>query len=129
MTIPVPPFTASLRADCLVLLGELDLCTATQLAAETATLPAGTTLTVQLSGLTFLDVAGVNALLALHRRLAPGGGVVLRGAGSMPRRIVTLLGLEELLVPEVPTGPAVPLARVHPCASSSPGAASTTSAG
>ena len=57
----------------------------------------GPAISVDLQGVTFLDCAGVNALLATARRARLEGGQVQVTRSSAPAwRVITLLGLQDL---------------------------------
>jgi anti-anti-sigma factor len=96
---------ADLRTRSLVLYGELDFAT-TQLLREAADLLdqdiAGPRrrgdLTVQMQGVTFIDAAGINVLMALRRReQAAGRRLALVGASARLSRVFQLAGTECLL--------------------------------
>jgi anti-sigma B factor antagonist len=81
--------------------GALDCATAA-LMAEALSLAAvmpGDRLIVDVSRLTFMGVAGLRVLLAAHERLvtAGRGGLVVRGASGIVRRVFELTGLSVLL--------------------------------
>ena len=94
--------------------GELDIATAPWL-RETLLLAiqrCGPAIAVDLQGVTFLDCAGVNALLAAaHRARLAGGHVRVTHSSAPAWRVITLLGLQELFTgadnPGVPR-PAIP---------------------
>lgn len=83
------------------LAGELDLSSAPGLEAALAPTLAGPVedrVVVDLSELTFADVAGLTALLSTQRVLAQRGTVLeLRSPRPIVRRIVDLLGLQDRL--------------------------------
>jgi anti-anti-sigma factor len=80
--------------------GDVDIATAPRL-RETLLLAIqrhGPAISVDLQGVTFLDCAGVNALLAAERRARLEGGKVQVTRSSAPAwRVITLLGLQDLL--------------------------------
>lgn len=81
---------------CVRLVGELDLSTA-GLAAE-AILPKcdGSTLSLDLSELTFMDSSGVRVLLEAFKAVSSKGGTfALLSPTPVVRRIIDLLGLPE----------------------------------
>jgi anti-anti-sigma factor len=81
----------------VALSGELDLAQADQLRRALVRV-AGSTVIVDLGGLTFIDAAGIGALLAARAEiLASGNGFELRGATQAVRRTFGLVGLEHLL--------------------------------
>lgn len=78
--------------------GELDVHTGPDFTraavAALELLPSGSTVTVDLSGLTFLDCAGVSALLGARRRvLARGGHLSLVGIPDRVQHLLTLTGV------------------------------------
>jgi len=80
--------------------GDLDIATAPWLreALLLAIQRYGPAISVDLQGVTFLDCAGVNALLAAERRARLEGGKVQVTRSSAPAwRVITLLGLQDLL--------------------------------
>jgi anti-sigma B factor antagonist len=86
-------------AVCLALTGELDLASAPVLtnhlksAAETEK-----HLVVDLSGLRYIDSTGAKVLLEAHRNLKQRGRrIVLAAVSPMARRILTVLGVEQVL--------------------------------
>ncbi len=85
-------------AGMLLVSGELDVHTGPDVArAALAALdqnPGGSTVTLDLSELTFLDCAGVSALLAARRRvLARGGHLNLVRVPERVRHLLTLTGV------------------------------------
>lgn len=79
------------------LLGEIDVAVAPGLAARLTAI-AGSTIEVDLSGVTFLDARGLSALLAARRRVTDAGHAFhLRGAQGIARRVFELCGLEDAL--------------------------------
>lgn len=81
----------------LVLEGELDLSGADRLAAAAAGV-AEETVVMDLSGLEFLDAAGLGALLAAKRVVeGRGGRYQLRGAHGLVRRVFDAVALSHLL--------------------------------
>jgi anti-sigma B factor antagonist len=102
MLTPAPaPATEAFRAELgshpdgsvLVLSGELDLATAADAdaALRAAEIRAGGRLVlVDLSGLVFMDVAGLHCLLTAHRRL--GDRLRLRACPPPIRRVFALTG-------------------------------------
>jgi anti-anti-sigma factor len=81
--------------------GDIDIATAPWL-RETLLLAIqryGAAIDVDLHGVTFLDCAGVNALLATARRARLEGGQVRVTRLSAPaRRVISLLGLQNQLL-------------------------------
>lgn len=79
--------------------GEIDIQSAPQLRDELLRLVRrhGPQLALDLAGVTFLDCAGVNVLLATRRRARlEGGWVQVTRASSRARRTISLLGLQEV---------------------------------
>ncbi|MFF9431868.1 STAS domain-containing protein [Streptomyces sp. NPDC014746] len=90
-------------SECTVITvaGELDL--ASRPALEDATcraMAAGSSLRLDMSGVTFMDSSGLNFLLILRRRLVDGGSrLELTGVREVPMRVLTLTGADEVLLP------------------------------
>lgn len=82
------------NACLLQVAGDLEMSTAPQLRDTLTALPADTRLTLDLSGVTFCDSSGLNALLVVHRYFDAGNGHLV--LSSAPRRVVTLLELTGL---------------------------------
>jgi anti-sigma B factor antagonist len=78
--------------------GELDLATAPDLSEVLDPLAASEQrVVVDLAGLTFMDSSGLAALLAAHKVLADGGGVLeLRSPQPAIIRLVHTVGLEDV---------------------------------
>lgn len=86
----------------VTLTGELDLATAGELRRRVADLVVGQSppdvLVLDLAGLTFVDAAGISALLSAQRAVtAYGGQLVLRSPSRLVRRVVRVLDLERVL--------------------------------
>lgn len=85
----------------LFLAGELDLTTAAQLsdALTTGCSLAKDRLVVDVSGLAFMDLAGLRGLLCAHRWLLGEGraGIIVRGTSGAVRRFFELTGFTSLL--------------------------------
>ncbi len=83
--------------------GELDIVSAYDLALALVEV-AGSTVVVDLSGLTFIDSAGISALvMARNRILADGQGeLVLSRPGGIIRRALEIVGLGALIVEWAP---------------------------
>ena len=82
--------------------GEVDIDTAPQLAAaliESAV--AGRRVVVDLGAVTFLDAAGLTALLSAHHvARQTNGSIVLRTVPRMVARILSITGLDQVLTIE-----------------------------
>jgi len=79
--------------------GEIDIQSAPQLRDELLQVVRrhGPQLALDLTGVTFLDCAGVNMLLATRRRARlEGGWVRVTRASPRARRTISLLGLQEV---------------------------------
>ena len=86
-------------AAILVVDGEMDIDTTGEFAraALEALSDCRDFLVVDLSGLTFLDCAGVGALLTMRRRaLSRGVQLTVRGATGPVQRLLRMTGVEEL---------------------------------
>jgi anti-sigma B factor antagonist len=79
--------------------GDLDLYTAPEVEVAFATLPDGTRhVLVDLTALTFVDSAGISALLAAERRLRrPGGSLTLLVDDLRVLRVLEVTGLDRFL--------------------------------
>ena len=79
--------------------GELDMASADGL-ADALVEVAGSTVVVDLSGLTFMDSSGISALvIARNRILANGQGtLVVTRPGGIVRRALEIVGLSEWIV-------------------------------
>ena len=85
--------------------GELDMHSAPELSdVIDAYIDAGVTeVSLDLSGITFLDSTGLSAFLAAHQRLeSEGGKLVLEGPGAIITRMFDLTGLTEHFVIKLP---------------------------
>lgn len=83
--------------------GELDAGTAPRLGATLHMLidEGATTITLDCTGLAFLDSQGLGVLVAASRRLRDAGGDLrLRGAGSQMCRVLRLTRLDQVFVLE-----------------------------
>jgi anti-anti-sigma factor len=100
-----PPLRISAEADgsgpVLRVAGELDLATAEQLRAHLRQVTGPQPVVVDLAGVDFLDVTGLNVLLDAHRALrAQGGRLVLRRPRPMVLRMLSLLDLPDAVAVE-----------------------------
>jgi anti-sigma B factor antagonist len=80
--------------------GELDITVAALMsdALDRVRAVPGRPLTVDLSQLRFLDVSGLRLLIAAGERLrGTGGGLMVRGATGIVRRIFEVMGVTPLL--------------------------------
>jgi anti-sigma B factor antagonist len=77
--------------------GELDVTTAARLREALTALPPDRRVTLELSGLTFCDSSGLNALLVAHRHFAPPGELVLKDPAARLRAMLELTGLNQIL--------------------------------
>lgn len=83
--------------------GELDIVSADFL-TDVLTEVAGSTVVVDLSGLTFMDCSGIAALTAARDRIAAEerGEIVLTGPQRMVRTPLEILGLGDWIVEQSP---------------------------
>ncbi len=86
----------------LVLEGEVDPHTTEQLdQAVDAALASGTELVLELSGVTFIDSAGLRSLIRAQRRAEEAGGsLVLRSPRPSTLRVLEITGLTDELTVE-----------------------------
>jgi anti-sigma B factor antagonist len=85
-------------ADTLVMVGELDTHTATQLAEQLDTIADGTPLVLDVAGVRFISSAGLSVILSAQRRLdGSGGSLTLRSPTPTISRLVELSGLSDTL--------------------------------
>jgi anti-sigma B factor antagonist len=96
MEAPPSLEVAALGPATYLLSGELDLWSAPSIAEglEPAT-QVGGPVTIDLSGVSFIDMAGVHALVGLLDRL-PSGCLILHGAQPAVDRVFSLTGLPDL---------------------------------
>ena len=99
-----PPFQSSTVLDQdstrVVLHGELDLATTPLLVRELEQAERGDPrlLVLDLAGVTFVDVAGLTAMLAAARRASAGGRrVLVSGARAPIRRLFELTAIDQTL--------------------------------
>jgi anti-sigma B factor antagonist len=91
------------REGCIVVtvVGEVDLGTADQLVdyAAAGLQRSGPNVVMDLGGVTFMDSAGLKALLACHHRAQLlGGALGLAGPTRPVARLFTVMGLDQTLV-------------------------------
>jgi anti-sigma B factor antagonist len=78
------------------LAGELDMATVPSLSAAISdSIGAGGPITLDLSGLTFIDSSGVGAILKASKDHLPNGCIVLHGVHAGTQRVVELMGVEK----------------------------------
>jgi anti-anti-sigma factor len=87
------------RRRILAIGGELDLASAAQFERQLGELCAlGGELVVDLSGLAFVDSAGIRLLLeARHRARHRGGSLIVLGASGHVRRVLEVAGVLDIL--------------------------------
>ena len=90
-------FNAVLTDDGVVVAtGEIDLATAPDLERAAMQLVEGATekVVIDLSNVTFMDSAGLNVFVRLHKRLSPAGrDLILRSAPAPVRRVLEIGGV------------------------------------
>ena len=85
------------RGHLVTVIGDVDIATAPQIAEYLVRFTDGP-VTVELSGVSFLDSSGINALLAAHRHLERRDSrLTIRGATPIVRRVLQISGLDQLL--------------------------------
>lgn len=96
--------TAPLEIDALVdapglrVAGELDASNVADLASRLDGLVAGDDITLDLTGLEFIDSAGMNALITVARNLGEGSRMTMRVLKEGPvRRVIDLMGIADVL--------------------------------
>jgi anti-anti-sigma factor len=92
--LPHPTGTGLVR-----LIGELDIATAPQLKRLITSLPVGSgrDVTVDFSDLTYIDAAGLGALLEVRQAVrAAGGSLILTGVSAFTRRLLHITGLDQV---------------------------------
>ena len=101
------PETASLdvnirRGPLVAISGEIDIASGPQLRDQLLSVirRQGARLTLDLSGVTFIDCVGINVLLAARRRaLLEGGSMRVLRASPHVRRVIALTRLDRELLP------------------------------
>jgi anti-sigma B factor antagonist len=80
--------------------GEIDLGSCPLLEEATPVTPlAGKTLRLEMSGVSFMDSAGLNYLLKLRQRLlTEGGRLLVAGLQGQPMSVLRLTGVDALLM-------------------------------
>ena len=107
-TTVMPSPTGSEGPIVIALEGELDLASGAELARAVASAPPRPRRVVlDVAGLTFVDAAGLRALLRVEQELrAAGRELAVRGRSPALRRLLHLADAEDLFPPESPPGPA-----------------------
>jgi anti-anti-sigma factor len=78
--------------------GELDASNVSDLALRLEDLVAGDNITLDLTGLVFIDSAGMNALITVARNLGEGSRMTMRVLTEGPvRRVIDLMGIADVL--------------------------------
>ncbi len=78
----------------ITLSGELDIYTVPIFQRDVGVVPRGTSVVVDMDGVTLLDSSGLGALVALRSRALEGGGVVAIASTSRPvLRVFEVTGL------------------------------------
>jgi anti-anti-sigma factor len=99
-----PTITTQQHADHTVVTvaGEIDLASCSALEEATLVIPRdGKTLHLEMSGVSFMDSAGLNLLLKLRRRLlAEGSRLLVTGLQSQPASVLRLTETDTLLTPD-----------------------------
>lgn len=84
--------------EVLEVTGEIDLHSASLLEAELRTTSASETLALDFAEVSFLDSAGLRALVSAHERLAAEGVVLtVRNPSVAARRVIEITGLADHL--------------------------------
>jgi anti-sigma B factor antagonist len=89
-------------AEGLELVGELDAVAVPVLLAAFATQNGRPNVTLDLSGLTFIDSTGVHAIVRFARSRAAAGTVTLAGASPFIARVFEIIGIAD--VPNIVIG-------------------------
>lgn len=93
----------------LRLSGEIDMATAPAFrdAALTAIADDGPSLTLDLSGVTFMDSTGLHVLVGTYRRVRVHGGTfTMINIPDIVRKLLRLTGLDDVLLAPTPAPPA-----------------------
>lgn len=78
--------------------GELDASNVSEFATRLEELVAGDSITLDLTGLEFIDSAGMNALITLARNLGEASRMTMRVLPEGPvRRVIDLMGIADVL--------------------------------
>jgi anti-anti-sigma factor len=82
--------------------GEIDMSAGLEIRHALSTAQQGSPdVIVDVSGVTFMDSTGINALLRASRQVPPGGSLRVVGATSAVRRVFDITGVSELLLLEL----------------------------
>jgi anti-anti-sigma factor len=82
----------------LTLAGELDVATIPSLDARLRAADAGSVVTLDLAGLTFIDSSGLRVLIEQHQRFESAGGrLQLANVSSRASRLLEMAGLSDHL--------------------------------
>lgn len=95
-------------ASTVRLAGEVDVATAPQLVDLLAALrrDGHCQITVDMSGVEFIDAAGLRALVTAHHRLAAAGGhLTVSGSRPFVQRVIRIAGLAGVLGPALTGDP------------------------
>lgn len=83
----------------ILLVGELDVATSNRLDGRLRTVPAESTLLLDLAGITFIDSSALRVLIAHHQRLSDAGGrFAIVNASAPARRLLEIAGLDGRLI-------------------------------
>jgi anti-anti-sigma factor len=93
------------------LTGEMDASTAGRVTTAVRQSPADGThsAVLDLAELTFCDARGLAELVALHHQLSSTHAITVEGVRPQLQRILSITGVDRVLVPEQARGPARPL--------------------
>jgi anti-sigma B factor antagonist len=101
VTIPASPadrLAISVNGSTFALEGEVDPHTAPMLDEQLETFAPDGTLSLDLTGVTFMDSAGLRVLVRQQRRLGDAGGrLVITRASDPTRKLLELTGMWEVL--------------------------------
>lgn len=89
--------------------GEVDIVTVESFDQALQDAQRSPRVVVDLSGVTFMDSAGINALVGAYHRVAADGELRLVGLRSNVRRVFEITGLLELFEVDLSGEPAAPL--------------------
>ncbi len=89
--------------------GEVDIVTVESFRTALLDAQRSPRVVVDLRGVTFMDSAGINALVGAYHRLAPDGELRLVGLRQNVRRVFEITGLLELLRVDPSDDPSAPV--------------------